>query len=61
MDFLELHVIVHHTTAGRMTVITLPCSNATITRYDLSLRFFCIDATLLYEFESDKIWINEFE
>ena len=28
---------------------------ATITRCDLSLRFFCIDATLLSEFESDKI------
>ena len=28
-----------------------------ITRYDLSLRFFCIDATLLCEFESD----SEFE
>ena len=28
---------------------------ATITRCDLSLRFFCIDATLLCEFESDKI------
>ena len=36
-------------------------SKATITRYDLSPRFFCIDATLLCEFESDKIWINEFE
>ena len=28
---------------------------ATITRCDLSPRFFCIDATLLCEFESDKI------
>ena len=28
---------------------------ATITRCDLSPRFFCIDATLLWEFESDKI------
>ena len=28
---------------------------ATITRFDLSARFFCIDATLLCEFESDKI------
>ena len=28
---------------------------ATITRCDLSPRFFCIDATLLYEFERDKI------
>ena len=27
----------------------------TITRCDLSPRFFCIDATLLCEFESDKI------
>ena len=30
-------------------------SKATITRCDLSSRFFCIDATLLCEFESDKI------
>ena len=28
---------------------------ATITRCDLSPRFFCIDATSLCEFESDKI------
>ena len=28
---------------------------ATITRCDLSPRFFCIDATFLCEFESDKI------
>ena len=28
---------------------------ATITQCDLSPRFFCIDATLLCEFESDKI------
>ena len=28
---------------------------ATITRCDLSPRFFCADATLLCEFESDKI------
>ena len=27
---------------------------------DLSPQFFCIDATLLYKFETDKIWINEF-
>ena len=32
---------------------------ATITQ--LSPRFFCTDAALLCEFESDKIWINEFE
>ena len=31
------------------------CSLASITRCDLSPRFFCIDATLLCEFESDKI------
>ena len=31
-----------------------PCK-ATITRCDLSSRFICIDATLLCEFESDKI------
>ena len=36
-------------------------SKARITRCDLSSRFFCIDAELLCEFESDKIWINEFE
>ena len=30
-------------------------SKAMITRCDLSPRFFCIDATLLCEFESDKI------
>ena len=30
-------------------------SKATITRCDLSPRFFCTDATLLCEFESDKI------
>ena len=30
-------------------------SKAIITRCDLSPRFFCIDATLLCEFESDKI------
>ena len=34
---------------------------ATVTRCDLSPRFFCIDATLLCEFESDKIRTNEFE
>ena len=28
---------------------------ATITQCDLSPRFFCIDATLLYKFEIDKI------
>ena len=32
-----------------------PTTKATITRYDLSPRFFCNDATLLYEFESDEI------
>ena len=30
-------------------------AKATITLYDLSPRLFCIDATLLCEFESDKI------
>ena len=34
---------------------------ATITRSDLSPRFFCTVATLLCEFESDKISMNEFE
>ena len=32
-----------------------------ITRCDFLPRFLCIDATLLCEFESDKIWINKFE
>ena len=30
-------------------------TKATITRCDLSARFFCNDTTLLCEFESDKI------
>ena len=30
-------------------------TKATITRCDLSPRFFCIDATLLSKFENDKI------
>ena len=34
--------------------IQLP-TKAAITRCDLSPRFFCIDATLLCEFESDKV------
>ena len=34
---------------------------STIRRCDLSSRFFCIDFTLLCKFESDKIWINEFQ
>ena len=33
----------------------------TITLCDLSVRFFCIDATLFCEFESDNIWINDLE
>ena len=36
-----------------VTMQTWP--KATITRCDLSPRFFCVDATLLCEFESDKI------
>ena len=40
-------------------LLSLPLSpvltKATITRCDLSPRFFCIDATSLCEFESDKI------
>ena len=35
-------------------------SKATITWCNLSPRLLFIDATLLCEFESDKIWINEF-
>ena len=41
-----------------LNVCTLFNSNffkATITRCDLSPRFFCIDATLLCEFESNKM------
>ena len=38
---------------NRATNICL--GKATITRCDLSARFFCIDAKLLCEFESDKI------
>ena len=34
-------------------------SMATITRCDLSARFFCIDSTLLCEFESDKLDMNQ--
>ena len=30
-------------------------SKSTITRCDLSSRYFCIDATLLCKFESDKV------
>ena len=36
-------------------------AKATITLCDLSSLLFCIDATLLCEFESDKIRINEFQ
>ena len=35
--------------------LTVEKGKATITRCDLLPRFFCIDATLLCEFESDKI------
>ena len=35
--------------------LSLKLPKATITRCDLSPRFFCISATLLCEFESDKI------
>ena len=39
----------------RPDLIVVHQSKATITRCDLSPRFFCIDATLLCKFESDKI------
>ena len=39
----------------RKFVYHLSDPKAAITRCDLSPRFFCIDATLLCEFESDKI------
>ena len=38
-----------------LTCKYIKLGKATITRCDLSPRFFCIDATLLCEFESDKI------
>ena len=38
-----------------MLASSLSFGKATITRCDLSPRFFGIDATLLCEFESDKI------
>ena len=42
--------------AQNFSPVVLGCMyKATITRCDLSSRFFCIDATLLCEFESDKI------
>ena len=39
------------------SVLSCPVAfgKATITRCDLSARFFCIDAAFLCEFESDKI------
>ena len=46
---------------AQLKVTALPGPMATITRCDLSPRFFCINATLLCEFESDNIWINDFE
>ena len=50
----------HFATIGKILPIKLTIQEnnsfkATITRCDLSPRFFCIDATLLCEFESDKI------
>ena len=64
-----LYVLVYYKTVGVVyrpscDVITggkCQFGKATIRRYDLSPRLFCIDATLLCEFESDKIRINEFE
>ena len=35
-------------------------NEAAITRCDSLPQFFCINAVLLYKFESDKIQINEF-
>ena len=51
----------HIVILGTVRRADLNMPKATITRCDLSPRFFCIDATLLCEFESDKIWINESE
>ena len=46
----------HYTIQQKIVLDTSrPMTKATITRCDLSARFFCIDATLLCEFESDKI------
>ena len=42
-----------------MAILIVP--KAAITRCDLSAPFFCINATLLCEVESDKILINELE
>ena len=39
-------------------IIKTTLTKATVTGCDLSPRFFCINATLLCEFESDKIRIN---
>ena len=38
-----------------LTFKVVTVNKATFTRGDLSLRFFCDDAMLLCEFESDKI------
>ena len=40
---------------GRKHMLTILPTIATITRCDLSPKFFCNDATLLCEFERDKI------
>ena len=56
LDSFILYIIDNYAkrTIGRCTYREL--SKATVTH-----KFFCIDATLLCEFESDYIWINEFE
>ena len=58
---LDMVSFLHYLKVDIMSIIASSECNATITWCDLSPRFFCIDATLLCEFESDKIRINEFE
>ena len=52
-SYLETEILNHGTTGE--THISNYINKATVTRCDLSPRFFCIDAALLCEFESDKI------
>ena len=48
-------VRLHNQNWNRPSSLQIDSDKAAITRRDLSSRFFCIDATLLCEFESDKI------
>ena len=51
---LQIHLITKVTKPSAI-LKTLSPTKATITWCDLSPQFFCIDTTLLWEFESDKI------